>query len=110
LQSLIGLVHQKIIKHFRKTKFNEELEKCFEEINCLERQLSDDKYLILKFFLHISKKEQEVSVKEFKKNGILLIHYEYEQKYEKKKGEKNEKELDFVHEYNEVPYNYRKSA
>jgi polyphosphate kinase 2 (PPK2 family) len=71
------LVHQKIIKHFRKTKFNEELEKCFEEINCLERQLSDDKYLILKFFLHISEKEQEVLVKEIKKKGILLIFYEY---------------------------------
>lgn len=90
---MIGLVHQKIIKHFRKTKFNEELEKCFEEINCLERQLSDDKYLILKFFLHISKKEQEDRFKKIQTKGIPLIIDEYERK--------NETERDFIHEYNE---------
>jgi AMP-polyphosphate phosphotransferase len=92
-----GWYSRAIIKHFRKTKFNEELEKCLEEINCFERQLSDDRYLILKFFLHISEKEQEVRFKEITKKGFPLILYEYE----KKKGEKNEKELDFIHEYNE---------
>ena len=64
-----------------------------EKINCFERQLSDDGYLILKFFLHISEKEQEDCFKEIKKKGISLILYEYEKK--------NEKELDFIHEYNE---------
>ena len=83
-----------IIKHFRKTKSKEKLEKCLEKINCFERQLSDDRYLIIKFYLHISEKEQEVRFKEITKKGIPLILYEYE----KKKGKINEKELDFIHE------------
>jgi len=82
-----------IVKHFRKGKSKEKLEKCLEKINCFERQLSDDGYLILKFFLHISEKEQECRFREIKKNSIPLILYEYEKK--------NEKELDFIHEYNE---------
>jgi len=65
-----------------------------EKINCFERQLSDDRYLIIKFYLHISEKEQEVRFKEITKKGIPLILYEYE----KKKGKINEKELDFIHE------------
>ena len=84
---------QAIMKHFWKTKSKEKLEKCLEKINCFERQLSDDGYLILKFYLHISEKEQEDRFKEVKKKGIPLILYEYEKK--------NEKELDFIHEYNE---------
>ena len=82
-----------IMKHFWKIKSKEKLVKCLEKINCFERQLSDDKYLILKFFLHISEKEQEDRFKEIKKKGVPLILYEYEKK--------NEKELDFIHEYNE---------
>ncbi len=36
-----------------------EFEKYINEVNVFERQLSDDGYLVLKFFLHISKGEQE---------------------------------------------------
>ena len=86
-----------IIKHFRKEKSKEKLERCLEEINWFERQLSDDGYLILKFFLHISEKEQEDRLKEIKKKGIPLLLDEYE----KKNGKENGKELDFIHEYNE---------
>lgn len=85
-----------IIKHIRMEK-NDTLWKCLEEINWFERQLSDDGYLILKFFLHVSKKEQEERLKEYKKKGIPLILNECE----KKKGEENGKELDFIHEYDE---------
>ncbi len=56
-----------IMKHFWKTKSKEKLVKCLEKINCFERQLSDDGYLILKFFLHISEKEQEDRFREIKK-------------------------------------------
>ncbi len=38
---------------------NKEHENYINEINVFERQLADDGYLILKFFLHISKNEQE---------------------------------------------------
>lgn len=37
----------------------EEVEKLYREINIFERQLADGGYLILKFFLHISKGEQK---------------------------------------------------
>jgi AMP-polyphosphate phosphotransferase len=86
-----------IIKHFWKEKSEEKLERCLEEINCFEHQLSDDGYLILKFFLHISKKEQENRFREIKKKGFPLILDEYETK----NGKENRRELDFIHEYNE---------
>jgi len=38
--------------------FEEKIE-CYDEINTFERQLTDDGYIIIKFFLHISKKEQK---------------------------------------------------
>ncbi len=86
-----------IIKHFRKEKSEEKLEKCLEEINYFERQLSDDGYLILKFFLHISEKEQEDRFKEIKKKVIPLILDDYEEK----NGTENGRELDFINEYNQ---------
>ncbi len=81
-----------IIKHFMKEKSKYKLEKCLGKINCFERQLSDDGYLILKFFLHVSKKEQEDRFKKIHKKGIPIIIDEYEKK--------NETERDFIHEYN----------
>lgn len=86
-----------IIKHFRKEKSKENLGRCLEEINWFERQLSNDGSLILKFFLHISKKEQEDRLKEVKKKGIPLILDECE----KRTGKENSKEFDFIHEYDE---------
>lgn len=90
-----------IIKHFGKEKHEEKFEKCLEEINWFERQLSDDGCLILKFFLHISEKEQENRFKEIKKKGIPLILSEYEKKNGKENGKENGKNLDFIHQYNE---------
>jgi polyphosphate:AMP phosphotransferase len=39
--------------------------RAYNEINSFERQLTNDGYLILKFFLHISKKEQKKRFKDF---------------------------------------------
>ncbi|RPJ75590.1 MAG: polyphosphate:AMP phosphotransferase [Alphaproteobacteria bacterium] len=86
-----------IIKYLTKEKSEEKLERCLEEINWFERQLSDDGYLILKFFLHISEKEQKDRLKEIKKKGIPLILEESE----KKNGKENGRELDFINDYNE---------
>ena len=86
-----------IIKYFRKEKSRENLGRHLEEINWFERQFSDDGYLILKFFLHISKKEQEERLKEFKKKGIPLILDECENK----NRNENSKKFDFIHEYDE---------
>jgi AMP-polyphosphate phosphotransferase len=85
-----------IIKHFRKEKSEEKLNRCLEEINWFERQLSDDGYLILKFFLHISEREQENRLRGIKKKGLPLLLSEYK----KKNGKENGNELDFINEYN----------
>ena len=66
---------------------------CLEEINYFERQLADDGYLILKFFLHISEKEHKERFKDIKKNDISFILDENE-----KEGKQD---LDFVRNYNE---------
>ena len=86
-----------IIKHFRKEKSKEKLDRCLEEINWFERQLSDDGYLILKFFLHISEKEQKDRLKKIEKKGIPLILDEHEKRNVKENGKK----LDFINEYDE---------
>jgi polyphosphate:AMP phosphotransferase len=82
-----------VIELFGKEKNEQLLEKTLEEITYFERQLADDGYLILKFFLHISEKEQKERFKEIKKRGIPLILDEYEGN--------NGKELDFIENYDE---------
>ncbi|KKH46839.1 polyphosphate:AMP phosphotransferase [Methanosarcina sp. 1.H.A.2.2] len=82
-----------VIELFGKEKDEIALEKILEEITYFERQLVDDGYLILKFFLHISEKEQKERFKEIKKKDIPLILDEYEGK--------NGKELDFIEQYDE---------
>ena len=47
----------------------EQLRRSFEDIRSFERQLSDDGYLIIKFFLHISRKEQKKRLKKLKENN-----------------------------------------
>jgi AMP-polyphosphate phosphotransferase len=51
----------------RKTKKNNWL-KSFDEIAAFERQLTDDGNIIIKFFLHIDKKEQKKRFKNLEKN------------------------------------------
>lgn len=82
-----------VIELYGKEKDEETLEKILEETTYFERQLADDGYLILKFFLHISEKEQKERFKEIKKREIPLILDEYEGK--------NGKELDFINDYEE---------
>lgn len=92
-----------ILKHFGKEKSPEKLEKCLEEINWFEKQLFNDGYIVLKFFLHLSQKEQEYRFKELKKKNIpfILTEYENDGGKDKKHEKENEKELDFIHKYNE---------
>ena len=86
-----------IIKYLSKEKSEEKLNKCLEEINWFERQLSDDGYFILKFFLHINEKKQENRLKDIRKKGIPLLLSEYK----KKNKIENEKEIDFLIDYKE---------
>ncbi|MGB3860674.1 MAG: hypothetical protein WBE11_19600 [Candidatus Aminicenantaceae bacterium] len=60
----------------------------YKEINSFERQLSNDGYLILKFFLHISKKEQKRRFKDFADNPatqwrVTERDWEHHEQYEK---------------------------
>lgn len=46
------------------------MEKAYDEVNCFERQLVDDGHIIIKFFLHISRKEQKKRFKKLEKNPM----------------------------------------
>ena len=82
-----------IIECLGKEKREKKMGQCLEEINYFERQLADDGYLILKFFLHISEKEHKERFKDIKKNEVSFILDENE-----KEGKQD---LDFVRNYNE---------
>lgn len=82
-----------IIEKYGKENSRDGLEQGLEEINHFERQLAEDGYLILKLFLHISKEEQKERFRKIHRKNIPLILDEYENA--------REKELDFIHEYNE---------
>ena len=53
-------------------------EKAFDDILSFERALADDRYLISKFFLHISKKEQAKRFKELESDRHTAWHVEKE--------------------------------
>ncbi len=58
------------------------MKKCLYGLTYFERQLTDDGYLLLKFFLHISKDEQEKRYHKHKKMDIpLFIAEDEEQEY-----------------------------
>ncbi len=46
------------------------VDKAYEEVNCFERQLVDDGHVVIKFFLHISRKEQKKRFKQLEKNPM----------------------------------------
>ncbi|MDG6243505.1 MAG: polyphosphate:AMP phosphotransferase [Methanolobus sp.] len=71
-----------IIEHDGKCKPGSEMPTCLNEITYFERQLADEGYLIVKFFLHVSKEEQEKRYRKLKKQEIpLFIVEEEEQEY-----------------------------
>lgn len=81
-----------MIECLEKEKPEDELGKYLEKINYFERQLADDGYLIVKFFLHISEKEHKERFRGLKKAGIPLLFEEY--------GKEVIKDLYFVGNYN----------
>ena len=46
------------------------VDKAYQEVNNFERQLVDDGHVIIKFFLHISRKEQKKRFKQLEKNPL----------------------------------------
>lgn len=80
-----------VMDKYRPEKSEDELEKYLNEINYFERQLTDDGYVIIKFFMHIDKNDQKERFQKLMKKDIPLIVDEY-------KDCKKDKP-DFVHEY-----------
>ena len=75
-----------IIEFFGKEKGEKgekALEKILEEITYFERQLADDGYLILKFFLHIVRKNRKSVSRKSKKRIFLLFSMNMKEKTEK---------------------------
>ena len=77
-----------IEERVEKTIKGKVLLRAYNEINSFERQLSNDGYLILKFFLHISKKEQKRRFKDFSDNPatqwrVTERDWEHHKQYEK---------------------------
>lgn len=71
-----------IIEHNSKGRADKDMSKCLDGLTYFERQLTDGGYLLIKFFLHISKEEQNKRYTSLKKKGIpLFIVEEEEQEY-----------------------------
>ncbi|WP_094227025.1 polyphosphate:AMP phosphotransferase [Methanolobus psychrotolerans] len=71
-----------IIEHNSRGKASKDMSKCLDGLTYFERQLTDEGYLLIKFFLHISKEEQQNRYRDSKKQGIpLFIVEEEEQEY-----------------------------
>jgi polyphosphate kinase 2 (PPK2 family) len=80
-----------VIEYFNRKGNNEQFEHCVERINVFERQLADDGYLIIKFFMHITQKEQQKRFREYEKKVIPLCVVD--------------EELDYLNEYdNYLPF------
>lgn len=71
-----------ILEHTSKGKAGKDMPKCLEGLIYFERQLTDEGYLLIKFFLHVSKEEQEIRYREMKKKEIPLMILEEEEEKE----------------------------
>lgn len=75
-----------IIEHFdRRSKYNG-LDHCIQQINNFERQLTDDGYLLMKFFMHISQEEKARRLRDYEKKdkplSVVSEELDYENEYE----------------------------
>ncbi|MBC7086544.1 MAG: polyphosphate:AMP phosphotransferase [Methanomethylovorans sp.] len=70
-----------VIEYLDRKGDKDKIERCVKKINVFERQLSDDGYLLIKFFMHISKEEQQKRLFEYKKKGIPLCVVDEELDY-----------------------------
>lgn len=73
----------------------EKLKELFEDINTFERQLADDGTLIVKFFLHISKEEQKMRLKELEKNEATAWRVNEEDRLQ---NQRYDKYMQFIEE------------
>jgi polyphosphate:AMP phosphotransferase len=62
-----------LLEHLHKEAAEENITKCLNGLTYFERQLADDGYMIIKFFLHISKKKQDERYEEILQKGIPLL-------------------------------------
>lgn len=77
-----------LVERFYKMIAKKQWKRAYSEINDFERMLADDGCVLLKFWLHISKKEQKKRLKKFEKDPLLHWRitkewWEQNKKYEK---------------------------
>ena len=72
----------------------EEMRRRFDDINVFERQLADDGYLIVKFFLHITENEQKKRFKKLTSSDVTSWRIDEHDLYNLKKREKFTKYYD----------------
>ncbi|MGC9357914.1 MAG: polyphosphate kinase 2 family protein [Anaerolineae bacterium] len=77
-----------LVERVEKITPEEEWRKAYRDIVNFERTLADDGYAIVKFFLHISKKEQKKRFKKIEKDPLEAWHvqpedWEHHKKYDK---------------------------
>lgn len=71
-----------LLEHFSQKISEMQRSNCLNGLTYFERQLADDGYLIMKFFLHISKERQQKRFEEMQSRGIpLFLAEEEEQDY-----------------------------
>ena len=71
-----------------------EMRRRFDDINVFERQLADDGYLIVKFFLHITEEEQKKRIKKLTSSDYTSWRIDEHDLYNLKKREKFTKYYD----------------
>lgn len=76
----------------------------YEDISSFERQLAQDGYIIIKFFLHISKKEQKRRLKKMDRSASAAWRVSSREWHENKNYDDKEKLLDEVIQYTDRDY------
>lgn len=74
-----------VIEEYNRNKKEKHFSKYIQEINDFEKQLTSDGYLIIKFYLHVSKEEQQQKFEENKKKDVPLCMVD--------------EEINYLHEY-----------
>ncbi|WP_406657929.1 polyphosphate:AMP phosphotransferase [Methanolobus sp. ZRKC2] len=62
-----------LLEHFSKNISEKDTNNCLNGLTYFEKQLADDNYLIIKFFLHISKERQQKRFEDIRNKGTPLF-------------------------------------
>ena len=93
-----------VIDRLLKTVSKREWDQAYQDINEFEEQLANDGTAIVKFWLHISKKEQKKRIKEIQKTRLTSWQVSEEDAYQNKHYKKQLKMVEEMLARTEMPY------